>query len=405
MMRPSTCTGSSLGADVGTPSPSTDRVLFVSHTANASGAEISMLATAASLQRTGWEAQVLAPGPGRLEELCARMGVKSTRAQVGPVEFRRPVRFLQTAGRLRRVLRDSGAAVLHANSLAAGKMVVGLKACSRIPILATVRDIIPLTAPTLWALAALDAVICCSRATAASLRRGYPRHGLRKLHVIYDPVDAALFESAEPDRQILALARGRPVIACISQIVRWKGQHVLLRALKRVAAEGLDFLALLVGHRDFAEPDFDREVQTLAGSPELAQRVRLLDFTARIPELLAAADIVAVPSIAPDPLPRVVQEGMASGSLVIASATGGIPEAVEHGVSGLLVPPGDPDALAKVLTVALRRPEMGRRLGAEARKVVQSRFSPERHASQVTGLYQELVSRRCGRWSEDWRPR
>lgn len=108
---------------------------------------------------------------------------------------------------------------------------------------------------------------------------------------------------------------------------------------------------------------------------------------------LAEASVVAVPSLWPEPFGLVGIEALAAGRPVIASSTGGIPDWLEDGVSGLTFPPGDARALAGALAELLADPERQRAMGAAGRDAVAARFSPERHVEVLVEAYRTARSR------------
>jgi glycosyltransferase involved in cell wall biosynthesis len=120
--------------------------------------------------------------------------------------------------------------------------------------------------------------------------------------------------------------------------------------------------------------------------------VRFAGFRPDVENVYGAADIVAVPSTQPDPLPNSALEAAASGCCVVAAAHGGLPEIVRDGVTGRLVAPGDPTALTAALA-ALRDDDGEReRLGAAAAADVRERFAPARLLARTQALYDELLA-------------
>jgi glycosyltransferase involved in cell wall biosynthesis len=107
---------------------------------------------------------------------------------------------------------------------------------------------------------------------------------------------------------------------------------------------------------------------------------------------LADASIVAVPSVWPEPFGIVGIEGFAAGRPAVASATGGIGEWLEEGVSGLCVPPGDATRLAQALNELLADPSRQRRMGAAGASTVSARFSPQRHLTTLLAAYADARS-------------
>jgi glycosyltransferase involved in cell wall biosynthesis len=111
-----------------------------------------------------------------------------------------------------------------------------------------------------------------------------------------------------------------------------------------------------------------------------------LGFVDDVARVYGAADVIAVPSKQPDPLPNAALEAAASGCCVVASNHGGLPEILRDGETGLLVAPGDPAALAAAIAGADRE-----RLGAAAAADVAKRFTPERMLARTQALYDTLL--------------
>ena len=107
--------------------------------------------------------------------------------------------------------------------------------------------------------------------------------------------------------------------------------------------------------------------------------------------MLGAADALAVPSTRPEPLGLVALEGAAAGLPVVASDHGGVREAVRHGETGLLVPPGDTAALAGALRLLADDPHLAGRLGAAGAELVRTDFGRERMLDKVQDVYDRLL--------------
>jgi glycosyltransferase involved in cell wall biosynthesis len=132
-------------------------------------------------------------------------------------------------------------------------------------------------------------------------------------------------------------------------------------------------------------------VLALARSLDVLDRLRLLGFREDVENVYGAADVIAVPSTEPDPLPGAAIEAAAAGCAVIASAHGGLPEIIHDGETGTLVAPGDERALASAAARLLDDPAERARLGAAARADVRERFAPARLLDAVEALYAELL--------------
>ena len=162
-----------------------------------------------------------------------------------------------------------------------------------------------------------------------------------------------------------------PVVGVFSRLSEWKGQHVLLDALTQLPGVH----AVLVGDALFGEDAYAERLREQTRRLGLEDRVHFLGFRRDIPELMQRVDIVAHTSVTAEPFGRVVVEGMLSEKPVIATRAGAIPEIISDGETGLMVEPGDADALAAAISATLAAPERAAALGKAARRAAQGRFS------------------------------
>jgi glycosyltransferase involved in cell wall biosynthesis len=169
------------------------------------------------------------------------------------------------------------------------------------------------------------------------------------------------------------------------RMVRPKGVGVLMRAASEVDAE-----FVLCGDGRELQP-----MRELARRLGLERRVRFTGWLGpdALATELAEASVVAVPSLWPEPFGLVGIEAFASGRPAVASATGGIGDWLDDGVSGLSVPPADAGALARALADLLDDPERQRSMGLAGRETVAQRFSPERHVARLLEGYRTARSR------------
>jgi glycosyltransferase involved in cell wall biosynthesis len=202
-----------------------------------------------------------------------------------------------------------------------------------------------------------------------------------KLTVIHNGADPQPFlckaESAS------AGLREPAVITTVGRLSPPKAPLVLLEALRNL--NGRPFRALLVGDGPQRE-----KVESLIGRAELADRVVLMGERRDIPEILRSSDIFVLSSWS-EGLPRAVIEAMVAGLPVIASSVGGVPELVDHGITGLLVPPGNPAALAGAIRTLLEKPEMARCMGERGRMKAIRKFSLTTTVSKTLSLYDDLL--------------
>ena len=208
-----------------------------------------------------------------------------------------------------------------------------------------------------------DAVVVPSEAMAGAFSG--------RVSVLHDGSDlAAIRAGVRADRaqvlQSLGLPADRPVVAQVGAVSRAKGQHITAEAFALLAKEGRGPYSLLF--LGVATPRQQEELRAaLAGVPaEWQAGIRFAEFGPGDFSLLASADVVAHPSVLPDPYPNAVREALILGKPVVGSHVGGIPQLVADGETGLLVEPGDAPALAASLKSLLDSPERRARMGEAA---------------------------------------
>jgi glycosyltransferase involved in cell wall biosynthesis len=289
---------------------------------------------------------------------------------------------------LRRLVRGRDVALVHSNT----SVTLGGAAAARlagIPHVWHVREIYtgferawPVYARVLRS---ADALPCVSEATRAQLADA-PQAVVLHDGLALTPVRAP----REQARAALGLPAGAFVVAVLGRISPWKGQELLVRALALVPGA----VAVVAGD---AWPGEEHRVAALTGLAArlgVSDRLRMLGFRDDVGTVLGAADVVAVPSTQPDPLPNAALEATAAGCCVVAAAHGGLPEIVRDGVTGRLVEPGDAGALARALRELAADPAVRERLGAAAAADVGVRFAPALALERTQALYDRVLASR-----------
>ncbi|MND45026.1 D-inositol 3-phosphate glycosyltransferase [compost metagenome] len=212
-----------------------------------------------------------------------------------------------------------------------------------------------------------------------------------KVRIVYngfDPARAKVYEPGTAARLRAELGFGpQPLVGLFGRLSEWKGQHVFLEAI--AAMEGVQ--AVIVGGALFGQEAYEARIREQASRLGLDDRVRFLGFRSDVPELMAAMDAVAHTSIVAEPFGRVVVEAMMCGRPVVATRGGGVTEIIRDGETGLLVPPGEPSALAAALGRVLSDPALAERLAQKGREDVSQRFSLEETCRSVSALLEEAA--------------
>jgi starch synthase len=242
------------------------------------------------------------------------------------------------------------------------------------------------------AVEAADAVIAVSDGMRHDLLTAYPAVPVERVRVIRNGIDTVEY-SPDPATDVLdryGVDPARPTVIFVGRVTRQKGLPVLLRA-----GADLDPAAQLVicaGQADTAE--LEAEVSELAGQLRASRSgvIWISGMLAKreVIQLLTYATVFACPSLY-EPLGIVNLEAMACGTAVVGSRVGGIPEVVADGKTGLLVPPGDPAALADAINVLLADEPLATEMGRLGRARAEAEFGWANIAAQTAALYSELA--------------
>jgi glycosyltransferase involved in cell wall biosynthesis len=214
--------------------------------------------------------------------------------------------------------------------------------------------------------------------------------------VIRNGVDMTRFNGAPAGDRIrreLELPPDSRLVVVVSRLTRLKGIEQFLEAAAVLKPRYPDVRFLIVGETSPPDPLYLAELQRLATTLGVIDRVTFTGRRSDIPDVLAAAAVSVMPSLN-EALSNVLLESMAAGAPVVATRVGGTPEALDDGEAGLLVPPGDAAAITAAVSRLLDDRELACRLGRAARSVIAERFSVDRMVRSTEDLYSELLARK-----------
>lgn len=239
---------------------------------------------------------------------------------------------------------------------------------------------------------ATDVVVAVSEA----IRRQYVASELlpdTRVVTLYGAVDANLFAARAADPAVRARLGGvddRPLLGLVAGLRVMKGHAIVVDALARLRARGDGPHAAFVGQGRWG--DRIRALVTAAG---LEAHVTLTGFAADAAAIMSAIDVALYAPLESEGMSRVVFEYLAAGRALIAARTGVVPEILRDGEHALLVPAGDPGALADAITRLVDDPDLRARLGAAGRELVATRYSGARVAERLESLYDGLTTTRA----------
>jgi|DewCreStandDraft_4_1066084.scaffolds.fasta_scaffold02256_9 glycosyltransferase involved in cell wall biosynthesis len=242
-----------------------------------------------------------------------------------------------------------------------------------------------------------DKILCVSHAVMDALEAQGVCENVTTLYDGIDPLGLRRKVARTPEevRGEFGLRRGDPLIGMVANLQEWKGQGTVLDAVEILRDEFPSLLCLLIGDvspRNQQDQQFAETLRRQILERNLLKNILLTGYRPDVPDLMNAMDIVLHASIQPEPFGMVVLEAMSLGKPVIATDLGGPKEIIENGVSGLLVPPGDAQALSERISRLLRDTSLRQRLGQNASKRVEGSFSLGGFSQRINSFYQELFS-------------
>jgi glycosyltransferase involved in cell wall biosynthesis len=248
-----------------------------------------------------------------------------------------------------------------------------------------------------WALNNADAILGVSAFVARSAVEA--GHDPKRVFHDVNAIDLAANKKWDPSidgsatRQSLGVAPDQPLLGITARLFPYKGHHVLIDALAIVKERIPNVRLAIVGEEDTritGTTSYLGQLKEQARRLDLEENVIFTGYRKDIPQLLAAFDVFALPTWE-EPCAVAFLEAMAMAKPVVAWDSGGTPEMVVDGETGLLVEPNSPLLLADALTRVLRDPDLRRRFGQAGRKRVVERHNPQRMCRDAAEVYRAVL--------------
>lgn len=383
------------------------RVAYVNHTGAVSGAEVVLMNMVRGLDRSAYEPVVICPAEGGLARQLQVEGVPYIELPAVQARFTwRPDRLWKAATSLtrsvlalRRTLSQIDPEIVHANSVRAGVVTSLASIGSGSKVVWHVHDNLPKhPLSTLIRIAALvlrpHRVIAVSHATAKAFRGSFSFEG--SVVTIHNGVDLLEFPLKGEERPALRSALGVPedafLVCAVGQICARKGLLELIEAFTAAHAETPNLHLMIAGSVVFEhERPYLNRLHRAATKPSVAGSVRFIGQIQDVSALLRAADLLVLNSHE-EPFGLVLIEAMSSGTAVLATRVGGIPEIVRDRENGWLVDKGDMAGLAQKLLELAGNRELLERTARQAHEATCPQFSAERFQAQIHDCYAGMLA-------------
>jgi len=278
--------------------------------------------------------------------------------------------------------------VIHTHMSRAHAFGVLLKLKTGVPVIATAHN---RSFQLHWTLN--DYVIANSNATCRYQKR-INRVSSQRIETVHCFTDLQRFNNITErcKRRVLRQLKVREddfLVGLVGEVVKRKGHIYLFQALEKIVEAVPNFKLVLLGRFNRDEIYVKRMRRILLKSNMLG-RVKWLGLRSNVQDYMAAFDLTVVPSIE-EPLGLVALESLAAGTPVVASNTGGLPEIIQHQLSGLIVPPKRPAAIADAVIELANDPMRRFKMGQAGKAFVFETFDPERLSQKVEAVYEKVV--------------
>jgi glycosyltransferase involved in cell wall biosynthesis len=390
------------------------RIFYANHTGRVSGGERVLLSMLQVLDRRQYEPYVYCPRDGELSRHAEALDVPSLQAPPLHARFTwRPNRLLRYAASLWRTISAMRNAIgkldpdlVHANSLRAGVVATLATIGTGRPVIWHVHDILPKhplsTAIRLIAYRSKRTrIVAVSYFAARAFCGNLPFRN--RVQTIHNGIDLNCFPLKTPGsstfRREFGISDDAFLVCAVGQICARKGLRELVNAFSKIYAQAPRVHLVLVGKVIFEHEEPYREalVKTAVNSG-IGDRLHFTGEREDVAGVLQASDLLVLNSLA-EPFGLVLVEAMSSGTAVLATRVGGIPEIVRDAENGWLIERGDSAALASKLLELSQNTDMLNQAAEFARNVTCPQFSLDRFQSNLHRLYAELVAHPAPTWT------
>jgi len=394
------------------------KIAILDHTAALGGGEIALLNFVRLLDRSKYEPVVILFSDGPLRDKLANVGVRSIliplsakvvnarKDTLGAATFLKIPQLISALGfcvRLINYLRSEGFTLIHTNSLKSDILGGIAGKIARVPIIWHVRDRIetdylPTRVVAAFRMLAKFIPTCVIGNSAATLQTlQLPANRFRatvpsgislgpSLRVVHDGTPASMDQknSEKPFDQI-------PIVGIVGRISPWKGQHIFIKAASEVLKRFPRCKFQIVGSALFGEDHYEKGICDLINRLGVASSVELLGFRTDVARLISNFRILVHASTTGEPFGQVIVEGMAAGKPIVATNGGGVPEIVIDGVTGILVPMGDPSTMATAICTLLEDEQLSNRMGIAGSRRARESFDIEQTVKKIEKIYDSLL--------------
>lgn len=377
------------------PSQKPITILQVLPSLRSGGVERGTIEVAGAISKNGWRALVASAGGAMVPQVSYVGGTHYTL----PLDSKNPLTMWGNVSKLEKLIKEQGVDIVHARSRAPAWSAYFAAKNAGIPFMTTFHGVYGTDGLFKKKYNSVmlkgESVIAISEFISNHIKSEYGV-GEDKIRIIHRGVDLTVFDPAKISPQRMAdlvrdwrLPDDKPFIFIPGRFTRWKGQDVVIKALSQLDTR--NFYCVMAGD-SLGHPEYVKELEKLVVDLGLQGSVLLAPSTGSMPEAYTLSHVVICPSIEPEAFGRVPVEAQAMGKPVITTAHGGAMETVVNGETGVLVKPGDVEAMAKAIKDALALSEDQKAfISKSAIEHARHNFTTEKMCKSTLSVYSELL--------------
>ncbi len=355
------------------------------------GGQRSLLLLLERLDRKKFKLFLICPSGGGLVEKAKKQGIETEIIKMGRIKSPNVISTAATVFKFKKLIKLKNIDLIHTDSPRQSFYAGRAARLTGTPLIWHVRVSTPEKKSfEKFLFNHAHKVIAVSKA-AGQRFQGF-ESAEEKVVIIYNGVDLTEFARPQPDGQLreeFDIDKDWILVGTLGQLIPGKGQDVFLKAAAQVLEQTPKAKFMIVGNGNQL---YRQKLEDLSKDLGLSGKVVFTGFREDIPRIMNMLDIAVLPSTTHlEGLSRVIIEAMASSKPVIATNSGGNPEAVEDGTTGILVPPEDSSSLAESIVDLIKDETKRNRMGEAGRKRAEKLFSIEKNISQIERVYEEIL--------------
>ncbi|MDD5044347.1 MAG: glycosyltransferase family 4 protein [Candidatus Omnitrophica bacterium] len=373
-------------------------ILYLHETARFSGAEESLFNLSRFLNKEKFEPCFILPEEGLFKKKLEGSGSKVFIVTLPRIRCLKGV--FASAKKILAISRENWISLMHTNSIRTHIYGAYVAKKLKIPLVWHERNLIFSDLIDLDRIfsSLADAIICNSFAVA---KRFMKKGALpAKVKVVYNGVDTGRFHAGIDGNSVrveFGISKEKIVVGIAGHLGKRKGIEGFLQAAKIISERfdsAEDKFRFLIAGADVFGKGIGRieHLKRMAKKYGIDKKVIFTGFRSDMPQVYAAMDILVSVSLL-EACGRSILEAMATGKPVVAADSGGNPELVKDGISGLLFSPRDPGTLTEAIMKLARDRRMAEQMGSSGRRIVEEKFTIQKNAEKIEAVYQELLNK------------